>query len=92
MLLAYALSAATGMLTGIFGAPLSIGIPARSLANVRCGGRTMVSNLLHAGFLALALYGGASWIAPVRVAALAGVTAWIGAHSLVLSTWRRLPL
>ncbi len=80
------------VLTGIFGAPMSIGIPARSLANVRCGGRTLLSNLFHAGFLALALYGGASWIALVPVAALAGVTAWIGAYLLDWSTWRRLKL
>ncbi len=36
---------------GIFGAPMSVGIPARSLAAVRCGGTTRVSNLLHAVFL-----------------------------------------
>src|SRR5262249_21972965 len=35
----------------IFGAPLSVGIPARSLAVVRCGGSTRVANLLHAIFL-----------------------------------------
>ena len=33
---------------GIFGAPLSVGIPARSLANVRCGGVTRISNVIHA--------------------------------------------
>ena len=36
---------------GIFGAPMSIGIPARSVANVRCGGTTRVSNLMHGVFL-----------------------------------------
>ena len=36
---------------GVFGAPMSVGIPARSLANVRCGGTTRLSNLLHAVFL-----------------------------------------
>ena len=36
---------------GMFGAPLSVGIPARSLAVVRCGGTTRVANLLHAVFL-----------------------------------------
>ena len=36
---------------GVFGAPLSVGIPARSLANLRCGGTTRLSNLLHAVFL-----------------------------------------
>lgn len=30
---------------------MSIGIPARSVANVRCGGTTRVSNLLHGLFL-----------------------------------------
>jgi sulfate permease, SulP family len=80
------------VLTGMFGAPMSVGIPARSLANVRCGGRTMVSNLFHAAFLAIAVYGGASWIALIPVAALAGVTAWIGAYLLDWSTWRRLRL
>ena len=36
---------------GVFGAPMSVGIPARSLANVRCGGTTRLSNFLHAVFL-----------------------------------------
>ena len=39
------------LFAGVFGAPLSVGIPARSLANLRCGGTTRVSNLLHAVFL-----------------------------------------
>ncbi len=80
------------VVAGVFGAPMSLGIPARSLANVRCGGRTLVSNLFHAAFLALALYGGARWISQVPIAALAGVTAWIGAYLLDWSTWRRLRL
>lgn len=79
------------VLTGIFGAPMSIGIPARSLANVRCGGRTMASNLFHGVFLAGALYTGSAWIALIPIAALAGVTAWMGAYLLDWSTWRRLP-
>ncbi len=44
---AYALA---NMAAGMFGAPLSVGIPARSLANVRCGGTTRFSNILHAMF------------------------------------------
>ena len=36
------------LVAGAFGAPPSVGIPARSLANVRCGGRTRLSNLFHA--------------------------------------------
>ena len=38
---------------GIFGAPMSVGIPARSVANVRCGATTSLSNILHAVFLCL---------------------------------------
>ena len=36
---------------GVFGAPMSVGIPARGLAAVRSGGSTRMSNLLHALFL-----------------------------------------
>jgi SulP family sulfate permease len=75
---------------GIFGAPMSVGIPARSLANVRCGGTTRLSNFLHAVFL-LALVGyGSGVIARIPLAALAGVTAYVGLGLLEWSTWRRL--
>ncbi len=44
------------LIGGTFGAPTSVGIPARSLANVQCGATTAVSNVIHAvllvGFLA----------------------------------------
>jgi len=76
---------------GMFGAPLSVGIPARSLANVRCGGSTRISNLAHAGFLALMIGAGGGVLARIPVAALAGVTAWMGICLLDWSTWRRLP-
>jgi sulfate permease, SulP family len=75
---------------GIFGAPMSIGIPARSLANVRCGGTTRVSNLAHVLFLALFLGAGAAAVARIPVAALAGITAYVGICLLEWSTWRRL--
>jgi len=76
---------------GVFGAPMSVGIPARSLANVRCGGSTRVSNFLHAVFL-LGLVGyGSGVIARIPLAALAGVTAYVGIGLLEWSTWRRLP-
>ena len=48
---------------GVFGAPLSVGIPARSLANLRCGGTTRLSNLLHAVFLLMLAGFGAGLIA-----------------------------
>ncbi len=74
---------------GIFGAPMSVGIPARSLANVRCGGVTRFSNLVHAVFL-FALVGlGSGYLAHIPLAALAGVTAWMGFCLLDWSTWRR---
>ncbi len=76
---------------GVFGAPLSVGIPARSLAVVRCGGTTRLSNLLHAAFLILMLRYGSVFIAQVPITALAGVTAWMGFCLLDWSAWRRLP-
>jgi sulfate permease, SulP family len=76
---------------GVFGAPLSVGIPARSLANLRCGGTTRLSNLLHAVFLLMLAGFGAGLIARIPLAALAGVTAYVGLGLLEWSTWRRLP-
>ena len=76
---------------GAFGAPPSVGIPARSLANVRSGGRTRASNLLHAGFLLLLVRFGSGLIGRIPLAALAGVTAFVGLGLLEWSTWRRLP-
>jgi len=76
---------------GVFGAPLSVGIPARSLAVVRCGGTTRLSNLLHAAFLIVMLRYGSVFIAQVPITALAGVTAWMGFCLLDWSAWRRLP-
>jgi sulfate permease, SulP family len=75
---------------GMFGAPLSVGIPARSLAVVRCGGSTRLSNLLHALFLAAILWFGAATVSHIPMPALAGVTAWMGLCLLDWSAWRRL--
>jgi SulP family sulfate permease len=79
------------LFAGMFGAPMSVGIPARSLANVRCGGTTRLSNLLHAVFLVLLVRFGSGMIASIPLAALAGVTAYVGLSLLEWSTWRRLP-
>ena len=76
---------------GMFGAPMSVGIPARSVANVRCGGTTRVSNLMHAVFLFLLVSLGSGALAHIPMAALAGVTAWMGLSLLDVSTWHRLP-
>jgi SulP family sulfate permease len=76
---------------GVFGAPLSVGIPARSLAVVRCGGTTRIANLLHAVFLAGILWLGAGLVSHIPLPALAGVTAWMGLCLLDWSAWRRLP-
>ncbi len=75
---------------GLFGVPMSVGIPARSLANVRCGGTTRVSNFLHAVFLVVLVRFGSGMIAHIPLAALAGVTAYVGLSLLEWSTWRRL--
>lgn len=76
---------------GMFGAPMSVGIPARSVANVRCGGTTRISNLMHAVFLFLLVSLGSGALAHIPMAALAGVTAWMGLSLLDVSTWHRLP-
>ena len=76
---------------GVFGAPLSVGIPARSLAVVRCGGSTRIANLLHAVFLAGILWLGSGLVSHIPLPALAGVTAWMGLCLLDWSAWRRLP-
>ncbi len=78
------------ILAGAYGAPMSVGIPARSLASVRCGGTTRLSNLFH-GLIIVALVGlGGGYIAKVPLVALAGVTAYIGVCLLEWSTWKRL--
>jgi SulP family sulfate permease len=78
------------IVAGIFAAPMSVGIPARSLANVRCGGTTRMSNLFHAAFIVGFLALGADYISHIPIPALAGVTAYIGICLLEWSTWRRL--
>lgn len=78
------------MVAGVFAAPMSVGIPARSLASVRCGGTTRMSNLFHAAFILLAIALGANYISHVPIPALAGVTAYIGICLLEWGTWRRL--
>ncbi|MFN7543300.1 MAG: SulP family inorganic anion transporter [Acidobacteriota bacterium] len=75
---------------GIFAAPMSVGIPARSLANVRCGGTTRISNLVHAGLLLLFLGLGSEMVSKIPLPALAGVTAYVGIMLLEWGTWRRL--
>jgi SulP family sulfate permease len=75
---------------GLFGAPFSVGIPARSLANVRCGGTTRMSNLFHAAFVLLFMTALAGLVAHIPISALAGVTAWMGFCLLEWSTWSRL--
>lgn len=76
---------------GMFGAPLSVGIPARSLANVRCGGTTRFSNIVHAIALLAAVQYLGGVLSHVPLSALAGVTAWMGFSLMGWSTWARLP-
>ena len=78
------------LIGGTFAAPTSVGIAARSLANVQCGASTAVSNVIHALFLVGFLTMGTQFLAQIPLAALAGVTAWMGARLLDWSTWRRL--
>lgn len=78
------------MVAGVFAAPMSVGIPARSLASVRCGGSTRMSNIFHALFILAFIGLGADYISHIPIPALAGVTAYIGICLLEWSTWRRL--
>lgn len=74
----------------MFGAPMSVGIPARSLAAVRCGATTRLATIFHALFIVAFLAIGSRWISQIPVPALAGVTAYVGILLLEWSTWRRL--
>jgi sulfate permease, SulP family len=78
------------VVAGIFAAPISVGIPARSLANVRCGGTTRISNLIHAGLLLLFLGLGSDIVGHIPLPALAGVTAYVGICLLEWGIWARL--
>jgi SulP family sulfate permease len=82
---------AANCIAGLFGAPLSVGIPARSLAVVRCGGTTAIANLVHAAALLFMLWLGSGFISRIPIPALAGVTAWMGICLLDWSAWHRLP-
>ena len=76
---------------GVFGVPMSVGIPARSLANVRCGGTTRLSGLFHAFILLGLIQFGSGAMSLLPLSALAGVTAYVGLGLMEWSTWRRLP-
>jgi len=79
------------LICGFFAAPTSVGIPARSVANVQCGATTKMSNVVHGALLWGMMTVGAGFIAHVPLAALAGVTAWMGFRLLDWGTWKRLP-
>jgi len=78
------------VLAGMFGAPMSVGIPARSLASVRCGATSRLSNVFHGLILYVFLRLGSDVVSRIPIAALAGITAWMGFCLLEWSTWRRL--
>jgi sulfate permease, SulP family len=78
------------ILACVFAAPMSVGIPARSLASIRSGATTRMSNLLHAIFLLAFVLFGRSYIVHMPIPALAGVTVYIGLSLLEWGTWRRL--
>jgi len=78
------------MVAGVFAAPMSVGIPARSLASVRCGGVTRMSNIFHGLFILGFVILGNNYISHIPIPALAGVTAYIGICLLEWSTWGRL--
>jgi sulfate permease, SulP family len=62
------------MIAGVFAVPMSVGIPARSLAAVRCGGTTRMANVFHAAFILASVLLGARYNSHIPIPALAGVT------------------
>lgn len=76
---------------GMFAAPMSVGIPARSVAAIRCGATTRVANVMHCVCLIVFVTLAGSFVSHVPIPALAGVTAWMGFCLLDWGTWRRLP-
>jgi SulP family sulfate permease len=78
------------IVAGAFAAPISVGIPARSLANVRSGGTTRLSNIFHSLFIVAFIGVAGKYVSHIPQAALAGVTAYTGICLLEWSTWRRL--
>ena len=58
---------------------------------MQCGATTRISNVVHGALLWGMMSFGAAWIAHVPLAALAGVTAWMGFRLLDWGTWKRLP-
>jgi sulfate permease, SulP family len=79
------------MIAGVFAAPTSVGIPARGLAAVRCGGTTRMANVFHAAFILASVLLGARYVSHIPIPALAGVSVFIGICLLEWGTWRRLP-
>ncbi len=75
---------------GIFGAPMSVGIPARSVAAIRCGATSRLANIMHAVILLMFVRYGSGVLAHIPIAALAGVTSYMGISLLDIGTWRRL--
>lgn len=75
---------------GMLGAPASVGIPARSLANVRCGGTTCVSTCKSNFMRAIFIFGfislGGKYVFRIPISALAGVIASAGIRLLKWGT------
>lgn len=59
--------------SGLFGGMPATGAIARTAVNVRSGGKTRASAVVHAGLLLIVIYVGASLVAVIPLAALAGV-------------------
>lgn len=69
---------------GVFGGMPATGAIARTAVNVRSGGRSRISAVVHALFLAVVVFAGASAVSRIPLAALAGV--------LMVTAVRMVPL
>lgn len=71
---------------GLFGGMPATGAIARTAVNVRSGGRTRVSVVVHALVLLLVVYAGAGLVSRIPIAALAGVLMVTAARMVFTST------
>ena len=78
------------LFAGLVGAPLSVGIPARTVASVRCGATTRMANFVHGAVIVLCLWAGHGVLSRIPMAALSGVILYVGVTLLEWSTWKRL--
>lgn len=75
------------IIASLFGGLPGAGATMRTVVNVRSGGRTKVSGIIHAGFLMLVVLGLGKYVAYIPHAALAGILITVG---ISIIDWKAL--